>query len=339
MRSMHTGDAGAHTRRAVSSVDRRSRRVWLVVAALVAALVSGCGVGSSVSSPPVTAGAGGVVHVPAGSSSQTIIVGGRSRSFHVYRPAALDTSRPVPLVVMLHGGFGDGLQAESTYGWDAEADHHDFVVVYPDGVAKAWNVDGGGCCGTPAKDHIDDVAFITRVVTTVQAELPIDPERVYATGISNGGIMSYRLACDTQLFAAIGPDSATLLGSCHAPSAVSVIHIHGTADTRIPYDGGMGSGAGHIDGPPVPSVVATWRQVDGCAAAATTTAGVVTTSIASCPDDRSVELITIAGAGHQWPGSKPKSKLVAALLGSDPPSTALDATDTIWGFFAAHPMP
>jgi polyhydroxybutyrate depolymerase len=270
--------------------------------------------------------------IPVGSSTQTITVDGRERSFLVYRPASVPAS--APLVVMLHGGFGTASQAESSYGWDAEADANHFVVAYPDGVNRAWAV-GGGCCGTPGSTGVNDVAFVLAVVANLSERLPIDADRVYATGISNGGLLAYRLACDTRVFAAIGPDSATLLGDCPSPAPLSVIHIHGTADGNIPYDGGQGKGVARIDGPAVPDLVAMWRRVDGCADATATTVGTVTTSVATCPRGLSVELITIAGAGHQWPGSPPKP-VVEKVLGLDPPSTALNATDTIWRFFADH---
>lgn len=248
--------------------------------------------------------------------------------------SAKSRAAAAPLVVMLHGGFGSGAQAEKAYGWDGEAARNHFVVVYPDGVDHAWNV-GGGCCGTPASTGVDDVAFLTSMVAAIEREVPIDPSRLYATGISNGGMTAYRLACDTGLFAAIGPDSATLLGPCPSPAPVSVLHIHGTADRNIPYDGGPGDGYAHIDGPAVPALNARFRAVDDCAAPAVTTAGAVTTSVAACPGGRTVELITIAGAGHQWPGSADKPVL-QQLLGLDTPSTALNATSTLWTFFAAH---
>ena len=117
--------------------------------------------------------------------------------------------------------------------------------------------------------------------------------------------MAYPLACHTTIFAAIGPDSATELGSCPAPAPISVIHIHGTADKNIPYNGGLGDGRAHIDGPAIPALNASWRGTGHCAAPVIKTAGVVTTSAASCPDGRTVELVTIAGAGHQWPGATP----------------------------------
>ncbi|MGH2633217.1 MAG: alpha/beta hydrolase family esterase, partial [Tepidiformaceae bacterium] len=193
----------------------------------------------------------------------------------------------------------------------------------------------GGCCGQPSQDNVDDIGFITQMVALIDREIPVDPARIYATGISNGGIMSYTLACQTTIFAAIGPDSATQLGDCPSPAPVSVVHIHGAADTRIPYNGGEGEGVAHINGPAVPVLNATWRKVDGCADPTVTTAPPVTTSIATCPGGRTVELITIAGAGHQWPGAT-RNKVAEKLLGTDPPSTALDATKVIWQFFSQH---
>jgi polyhydroxybutyrate depolymerase len=326
----------------------RTQKAALIVVAVFALVVSSVfayraatgGGPAGASTATNTSGDAGVSaaatgRVPVGTSTQSIEAGGRTRTFRLYRPA--DLADPAPLVVMLHGGFGSASQAESYYGWDAEAAAGRFLVAYPDGVNRAWNV-GGGCCGNPAKEGIDDVAFITAMIAAVRAEAPIDPARIYATGISNGGLLAYRLACDTKLFAAIGPDSATLLGPCPAPAEVSVIHIHGTADHNIPYGGGLGDGPGQIDGPAVPIVIAGWRATDRCSAPTTTVAGAVTTSTAACPDGRAVELITIAGAGHQWPGSPPKP-VIQRLLHLDAPSEALDATDVIWRFFAAHPAP
>lgn len=271
--------------------------------------------------------------LPVRTSVHSLVVDGLTRSYRVYRPAAV--TGDVPLVVTLHGGFGSGEQAEKSYGWDAEADQQHFVVAYPDGLHRAWNT-GGGCCGQPAAMNVDDVGFIRALIDDIAAKISLDHARIYATGISNGGIMSYTLACQTTIFAAIGPDSATMLGPCPDPAPLSVIHIHGTADTRIPYQGGQGDGTARIDGPAIPAVNAKWRSIDHCTTPSITTHGPVTTSVAVCPAGRSVELITIAGAGHQWPGGAPKPPL-QQVLQRDPPSTALDATSVIWQFFAAHP--
>jgi polyhydroxybutyrate depolymerase len=235
------------------------------------------------------------------------------RSYRMYVPAGLPS--PAPLVVMLHGGFGSAQQAERAYGWDQLADGAKFIVAYPDGLGRAWN-SGGGCCGRSARDGVDDVGFITAAVADIGRNIAVDQSRIYATGISNGGMMSYALACNTGLFAAIGPDSATQLDPCAAPRPTSVLHIHGTADRMIPFDGSQGIGFAKIDGPPVPDLNVFWRNVDQCGAPTVTTDGAVTTSMAACADGRAVGLMTVDGGGHEWPGF---------------------ATATLWQFFAAHP--
>jgi polyhydroxybutyrate depolymerase len=273
---------------------------------------------------PGTADAG----FPDGTGVHTIIVGGRERSYRVYKPAGLTAQ--APLVVMMHGGFGTGEQAEKSYGWDQLADSAKFVVAYPDGIGKAWNVHG--CCGRPARDNIDDVGFITAMIARISHALSVDQARVYATGISNGGMMAYTLACNSAMFAAIGPDSATQLDACASPHPTSVMHIHGTADRLIRYDGSPGAGVATPNGgPSMPDLNAFWRNVDQCAAPTVTTDGPLTTSTATCPDNRGVVLITIDGGGHQWPGG------TTFLERQDPTSRALNTTSTVWQFFAAHP--
>lgn len=247
-----------------------------------------------------------------GSTMHTTTFGGLDRSYRVYIPDGVAT--PAPLVVMLHGGFGSAGQAERAYGWNELADTAKFVVAYPDGVGRAWNV--GGCCGRPGRENVDDVGFINAVVDEVGNNVNIDRARVFATGISNGGMMAYALACNTDTFAAIGPDAATQLDACAAPRPTSVMHIHGTADRSVRYDGQPGGGVAHIDGPLVADLNAFWRNVDRCAPPEVSSDGSVTTSRAECADGRGVTLVTVDGGGHEWPAF---------------------ATDTLWQFFAAHP--
>ncbi|MEV6342878.1 PHB depolymerase family esterase [Actinoplanes sp. NPDC051851] len=275
-----------------------------------------------------------------GVSSHTMRVGTLDRTYRIYRPASLREG--APMVVVLHGAVGSGRQAEQSYGFDALADRDGFLVVYPDGVGRTWNV-STDCCGAAARDQVDDVGFIKQLVTAEIGDAGIDPSKVYAAGISNGAMLAYRLACETTLFAAIAPVSGTMINACPSPAPVSIIHIHGTADRTIPYGGGPGKrdneGDGRlpvkIDGPPVPDLITTWRKTDDCAAPASTVSGVVTTSVARCAGGRVVELITVDGAGHQWPGAPGPGKLASSLLNLDQPSTALDATTTIWSFFAS----
>lgn len=262
----------------------------------------------------------------------TIESGGQQRSYALYVPASVPD--PAPLVLMLHGAFGSAEHSQEYYGWDAAAERYGFVVAYAEGLGRAWAA-GGGCCGRPGREQVDDVGFLTAVVADVSRRVAIDPDRVYATGMSNGGMMAYRLACDTTIFAAIAPVAATLAGECPSPAPVSVLHIHGTEDGIIRYDGEPGRAADHVTGPAIVSLVDMWRTVDGCDAPREATEGVVTTSSAECPAGRSVVLVTVAGAGHQWPGSS--TSLAQRVIGADPPSDAIDATTLIAEFFLAHP--
>jgi polyhydroxybutyrate depolymerase len=306
-------------------------RVWIVfLAGVLTVLVGGCLGGGHALGTPDARG------IPVGDSTQTIEVGGVSRTFHLYRPQGL--SGPAPLVVMMHGGFGTGDQAERDYNWDAEADGGHFLVAYPDGQGRAWNA--GSCCGEPQRTNLDDVGFITAMVADIEQQLPIDPGRVYATGMSNGAMMALRLGCQTDVFAAIAPVAGTLLTDCSNARPTSLLQIHGTADDRVPYNGGPGkafaaNGNPRVDGPSVESVNATWRSIDGCGPPTSSTAGDVSTQIAGCPNGHTVELISVAGAGHQWPGGVPKPVL-QQLVGLPAPSTAINATDTIWQFFTQN---
>lgn len=311
----------------------RSARTLAACLATVAVLViGGCVAGGHATGAPPQQ-----TSIPVGQSSQSLESGGATRTFRLYRPQGLTDA--APLVVMLHGGYGDGAQAERAYDWDAQADNGHFLVAYPDGVDRAWNA--GSCCGRPERTGIDDVGFLTGMVASIEQQIPVDTDRVYVTGMSNGAMMTLRLGCQTNLFAAIAPVAGTLLTDCSQAQPTSVLQIHGTADDRVPYNGGPGkafsvSGAPNVDGPAVPSVNAAWRAIDGCPAPSSTTSGDVTTQTATCPGGRTVELITVAGAGHQWPGGVP-SPLAQRIGNLPPPSTALNATDTIWQFFAAHP--
>jgi polyhydroxybutyrate depolymerase len=268
----------------------------------------------------------------------TLTVEGRERTYTLLRPVgpAAVATRPLALVVVLHGGFGTGEGAINQGNWDAAALRSRFMVVAPDGLGRAWNA--GECCGTPAATDIDDVGFIRALVADLARRHPIDRERVYATGISNGGMMAYRLACDAgDVFAAVAPVAATLFTSCAPTRPVSLLHIHGLDDQNVPIDGGVGPRSVQRDPPSYPPVrqgVLAWAATDGCRASATSIAGPIATERwTGCTSPTAVELITIADAGHSWPGGERMSIVL------DPPSQALDATAGIWRFFAAHPRP
>lgn len=270
-------------------------------------------------------------------TERSIDFDGRTRTYRLFVPADLDRSAPAPVVVVMHGGFGSARQAELAYGFDDVAEANGFVVAYPDGWKRAWNA--GDCCGEPARTQVDDVGFVRAMMDDIATVVAIDPSRRYATGMSNGAMMAERLACDTDLFAAHASVAGALMEPCPSPHPTSVLHIHGLADSRVPFDGSPGDGVGHVARhTPVEETIAMWQEVDGCDPATTTTDGPVTTSTATCPAGRSVELVTIEDAGHQWPlGEAAASRPVRP--GADAPSDAVAATPLIWAFFATHPAP
>jgi polyhydroxybutyrate depolymerase len=247
-----------------------------------------------------------------GTSIHHVNIGRHHRSYRLYIPAGVPAS--AALVVMMHGYSSSAREAEVSSKWDETADKGKFVVAYPDGLDEAWNVDGAGCCGRPARQGVDDVAFIGAAVGDIAKNISIDPRKVYATGMSNGGIMSYTMACATDTFAAIGAVAAVQLNSCQSPHPTSVMQIHGTDDRVVPYAGG--EGFNKMNFPPAQESDAFWRKVDRCANPSATTEGSVAISTAGCPDNRGVVLITVAGGGHEWPDFAAKA---------------------LWDFFATHP--
>jgi polyhydroxybutyrate depolymerase len=275
------------------------------------------------------------------SQRRTVVVGDLVRSYHLYRPAMITEGAPVSLVMVLHGGFGTGRGAEESYGWDAVADTERIVVVYPDGTERAWNA-GGWCCGIPHRKSIDDVGFLTQVLAEVGAEERIDRSRIFVTGMSNGALMAYRLACESTVpLAAIGPVAGTMAVPCASARPTSVLAIHGLADQHVPFAGGRpGHGVyRHQFHPAVPDVIRQWRTIDHCDPPRATTSGPVTTDASECADGFAVTVITVEAAGHQWPGGKPVPPAAARLIQLDQPSRALDATRVLWRFFEAHPRP
>jgi polyhydroxybutyrate depolymerase len=276
---------------------------------------------------------------PLPSARHTLSAGGRERSYRLYRPESAGSAKPAPLVVVLHGGYGSGGQAEQAYGFDELADRHGFLVAYPDGVGRSWNA--GWCCGPAHGQSVDDVGFVEELVADVSAGHAVDARSVFAAGVSNGAMLAYRIACDSPgLLAAIGVVAGTMVCDCLQPGPVSLLHIHGLEDRNVPFWGGVGpKAADRRQRPSVPSVVQFWRTGAGCGRASVTEEGPVRRECAGGPGGIEVCLVALAGVGHVWPGSRPPSPRVSAMLGLDPPSNVIDATGELWSFFAAHPRP
>jgi len=278
---------------------------------------------------PVSAGPS----VPKGASTHELAHDGVTRSYRLYVPES--APRHPAVVVVLHGGLGVGAGAIRQGRWDEAADEHGFVTVAPNGRFRSWNA--GECCGPAAATDVDDVGFVLAVLDEVTDMVNADTRRVYATGISNGGMMSYRLACEaSRRFAAFAPVAAALVvDDCDPSAPVSLLHIHGFADQNVPFEGGKPTKSFQPNPPtyePVRDGVETIARADRCRRKTTTdTAGAVTTERwRRCRGDTDVQLLTIEGGGHSWPGGE----RLAAFL--DRPSDALDATARIVRFFEAH---
>jgi polyhydroxybutyrate depolymerase len=206
-------------------------------------------------------------------------------------------------------------------------------------MGRSWNA--GGCCGPARRYGIDDVGFLSALIDSTAEAEGVDEDRVYVAGISNGAMMAYRLACDLPgRLAAIGAVAGTMVCDCPAPAPTSVLHIHGLEDGNIPFAGGLATrGVERQSRPSVPDVIAVWRRAGGCGPSQVTEAPPVRTEVWAGPAGIDVALLTVAGAGHQWPGSRPPDARVSRMLNLDPTSTALDATAVLWSFFAAHRRP
>lgn len=280
--------------------------------------------------------------LPAGETEHTLIHDGRERSYLLYVPASVNWSQPVPLVFVFHGGTGNGKNAKTMSGFNEVADQNGFIVAYPNGTGRlsddiilTWN--GGECCGYARQENVDDVGFVRAMVADLQAQVNIDAKRIYATGMSNGGILSHRLACEaSDLFAAIAPVAGTLnFQPCNPSEPVAVIAFHGTGDLHLPYEGGVGeeSLAG-VDFASVPDSVRFWTSFNGCASLPLTESFAdIQHDTWDCAGNINVELYTINGGGHAWPGGR------AGRNGADEPTQTISASQLIWEFFAAHPKP
>ncbi len=266
---------------------------------------------------------------------------GRQRTIRIY-PAYRRTVA-APLIFVLHGGGGSASSMEllTRGAFNRIADREGAIVVYPEGVDRHWN-DGRDLPETAARENIDDVGFILALIEEVALQYSLDRGRIFSTGISNGGFMSMRLACDAaETFAAVAPVTAVLsekLGARCAPSRpVAIMIINGTEDPLVPWTGGMVKVLGVSRGA-VWSAERTfkrWLELNSCGPKGDARTDnnpadetVVIVHSARCPGDIDVRLYEIQGGGHTWPGGVPYAS--ERLVGRT--SQELDASEEIWKF-------
>lgn len=276
---------------------------------------------------------------------QTIRHGGMDREYWWAKPT--DAGRKVPLVVVLHGGGGRALQVARYTGFVDQAIKSRFAVMFPQGVKRRWN-DGRRVNRSP---KTDDVGFLRAAVQRIlRKNRQIESRRVFFTGISNGGFMSMRIACDaSDLVAGVAAVTAQFNGPlsrrCTAARPVPVLMMNGTADPLVPYNGGSVGGRFFSRGvaASTDATAAFWRRRNGCATQGTVTRlpdvdksdGVTTvrTAWTACQTGAPVVLYKLIGGGHTWPGKRPY--LPVRVIGRS--SRDMDGTAVIWRFFASLP--
>jgi polyhydroxybutyrate depolymerase len=281
-----------------------------------------------------------------GEHSRTIQIDGLERSYLAHIPPKYDSKKPTPVVLAFHGGGGNANSMVAYCGLNKKSDEAGFIVVYPNGTGRLERVltfNGGNCCGYAMTNEIDDVEFTRRILDDLAKIANIDPKRVFATGMSNGGIMSYRLASElSDRIAAIAPVGGPMgTESCKPLRPVSVIHFHGTDDENAPFNGGKCKGISGTEFYSVEHSIQAWVKANGCEKVPVVTKlpdksgdGTVVSrkTYGSGKDGAEVVLIEIAGGGHTWPGKEPRLK----TLGKS--TKNISANDLMWEFFEKHPM-
>jgi polyhydroxybutyrate depolymerase len=274
--------------------------------------------------------------------------GGLERHYLLHLPLDWQTGvGPLPLVIVLHGAAGDARSTADMTGFSPLADGARFIVAYPEGtsigvdpVRQTWNA--GFCCGAAVRNHVDDLGFLAGLIERLSADYPVDPHRVYVTGLSNGAMLAYRFAAQyPDRIAAIASVAGAIGGTAGAgqppiaidrPSRpVPVLIIHGMMDGYVLYRGGVSPNAGTPGrfNVSVDDAVRFWAAADGCAGhpAPGPTAGgrVFVEEFAHCRERTEVRLLALTEGPHEWPLA------IAQSNGAEEPTARV-----IWRFFRDH---
>ena len=286
-------------------------------------------------------------------SDETLRHDGRERRYLLHDYSG---GKPAPVVFVLHGGGGHPENAENMSQFDVIAAREKLIVVYPGGTGGmpggrllTWNA--GHCCAYARENNVDDVGFIRTIIESLVTSGRADPKRIYVTGMSNGAMMSHRLARELpDRIAAIAPIVGAVFGDePPAPGPVAAIIFVGQDDQTVPAAGGPLGGAqrrGAIGGlakpaedhPVAPDVAQAdyWVRANGCTApveAANKTGKIVEIAWNTCSSGRPVHFYRVPENGHAWPGGR------AGRAEADQPTSKVNASEMMWQFFAANPKP
>lgn len=272
---------------------------------------------------------------PAGKSTISLTYGGVSRSAIIYVPKSYSSSTSTPLVFNLHGSESTAEGQENNSHMDQTAESNGFIVVYPNGINEQWN--DGRSYTKSRTGNADDVGFIKELVKTVSEGMNINSRKIYAVGMSNGGMMSHRLACDaTSTFAAIGDVAGAmptdLKSTCSPAGKIPVIVMHGSSDPIVPIAGGsLNSGRGSVLS--TLDAVKYWAGINGVSTSPSSTTTINTTSdgttITHYAYGSQIQFYQVNDGGHTWPGGLQYLRpAVIGLVSKD-----IDASQVIWDFF------
>lgn len=282
-----------------------------------------------------------------------INIGGLDRTYSVHVPRGYDGKRSLPVVIVFHGGGGTGKGTMEITGMATKADQAGFLAVFPDGTApfpnqpakfvnnpQTWN-DGSGR-GHSGKRNVDDVGFINGMIDALASKFTIDEKRLFATGLSNGASMSFRLGVElSHRIAAIAPVAGSFwmeVRQINRP--VPLLYVTGTEDPLNPLEGGQITVPwwGYTDiKPPVQESITKWARLLGCPTEpqiVSDNEGVRMVTYKPCQQGSEIIYYTVEGLGHNWPGGKPY--LPQGIVGKT--SNKIIANDVIWDFFQRHPM-
>jgi polyhydroxybutyrate depolymerase len=269
---------------------------------------------------------------------ETIWHNGILRKYLLYVPRHFRTQEALPLVLVFHGGAADPKQIAEASAMHRIAEREGFIVAYPAGtpgmLGLTWNPSGANGGGSSA---VDDEGFVRALLIELQRRHPVDRRRVYAAGMSIGGALVYQLACSqSEQFAAVAVVAGVMTARhCNPSRPVSLLHIHGTADQRVPLNGGRGRKTARInDWPPVRDGIERWCAINGCEWPGEVIRLVDGLVGRRCRGTADVELWLVEGGRHVWPGAPVHSEQAEA---PNPPGAAFSASEKVWNFFEAHP--
>jgi polyhydroxybutyrate depolymerase len=307
----------------------RERMAWLAALTSGLLLLAAACAGSSAQVQTASPDGCGRARPP-GTTIGSMLFQDLNRSYRLHIPASYDGSTPTPLVLNFHGYGSNARDQEAYSGMVSKANTEGFITVAPEGIGspQRWHVYGESEPG-----YVDDVAFVEALLDSLIGGLCMDPDRIYATGMSNGAAMSVQVACRLGgRIAAIAPVAGVYFPiDCLDVAPVPIVAFHGTGDDLVPFDAGRG-GRYSLPTRGVRPTIADWAKLNGCERESQPTRiepDILVETYTDCIAE--VVLYIVEDGGHSWPGAR------SVLERFGKTTRTISATDVMWEFFQANP--